>query len=248
MDIPIVVISYNNHKYVENTLKQIKKINPDYYKNIIIVDNFSTCNDTIQFLQNVDVCVIRRDKNYGPRLSDPDNFDIYARLPPKFVLTDPDLQFNENLPSNFIDILSQLSDQYQGYKVGFALDISDFDKMFQSGEYKDGKSIYGWESQFWEKRIPNSNYELYDADIDTTFCLMNKYYLGGNKVRVAGNFTAKHLPWYIDNTIYTLYETYLYYTKQTDISSNKKMMDTYFNENFTIIHKNNELILLPKTE
>ena len=39
MDIPILIISYNNYRYVDNTLKQIKKINENYYRNIIIIDN-----------------------------------------------------------------------------------------------------------------------------------------------------------------------------------------------------------------
>ena len=32
-DIPIVIISYNNYKFVQNTLKQILRINKDYYNN-----------------------------------------------------------------------------------------------------------------------------------------------------------------------------------------------------------------------
>ena len=39
MNIPIVIICYNNYKYVENTLKQIASINKDYYTNIIILNN-----------------------------------------------------------------------------------------------------------------------------------------------------------------------------------------------------------------
>lgn len=47
MDIPILVICYNNYKYVKNTLEQIKKINSEYYKNIQIVNNSSNCLETI---------------------------------------------------------------------------------------------------------------------------------------------------------------------------------------------------------
>ena len=36
------------------------------------------------------------------------NSNIYNSLPDKFILTDPDLQFNENLPNNFIEILIEL--------------------------------------------------------------------------------------------------------------------------------------------
>jgi GT2 family glycosyltransferase len=53
MNIPIVIICYNNYKYVQNTLDQIRKINIEYYKNVIILNNSSTCIDTINFLKNV---------------------------------------------------------------------------------------------------------------------------------------------------------------------------------------------------
>ncbi len=66
MYIPIIIICYNNYKYVKNTLLQILKINKEYYNNIIILNNASTCIDTINFLKNVDVKVINNKNNNGP--------------------------------------------------------------------------------------------------------------------------------------------------------------------------------------
>lgn len=63
--------------------------------------------------------------NIAHQVNKTSNVDLYNYLPEKFILTDPDLEFNENLPSNFIDILVDISENYQCYKVGFALDISD---------------------------------------------------------------------------------------------------------------------------
>ena len=65
MDFPILVICYNNYKYVQNTLAQILKINKNYYNQIIIINNGSTCFDTIEFLKNIDVPIIQNDNN-GP--------------------------------------------------------------------------------------------------------------------------------------------------------------------------------------
>jgi hypothetical protein len=245
MDIPIVVVCYNNYKYVENMIKQIKNINLDYYRNIIIMDNASICEDTRKFLDNTDARTLRLSTNYGPWISDSINANVYNSLPSKFILTDPDLELNKNLPNNFIEILSELSDKYGASKIGFALDISDFDKMFQSNDYFANKSVYDFESQYWVNKIESSKYELYYANIDTTFCLINKYYPGGN-IRVAGNFTARHLPWYIDNKIYNIYETYSVNSKQTIISTIKKIIDRYISESFVKIHRQDELFLLPK--
>lgn len=35
MNIPIIIVCYNNFKYVDNTIKQLAKINEDYSNNII---------------------------------------------------------------------------------------------------------------------------------------------------------------------------------------------------------------------
>ena len=112
MNIPIIIVCYNNYKYVNHTLTQLKKINNDYYKNIIILNNSSNCVDTINFLKSVDVKVINNNNN-GPWINNYNNKHIYDILPNKFILTDPDLKINENIPNNFIEILSELSDKYK---------------------------------------------------------------------------------------------------------------------------------------
>jgi FkbM family methyltransferase len=239
--VPIIIVCYNNYKYVENTILQILKINKEYYKTILILNNSSNCPETINFLNNIDVKVINNENN-GPWITRDVNSHIYNILPDKFILTDPDLEFNKNLPNNFIEILSELSDKYKTQKLGFALDISDYDKMYQS--LYNGSNIYNWEIQFWENKIHNSNYELYDANIDTTFCLINKNFEGHMNMRIAGNFTAKHLPWYKDNKIYNLYENYILNTKTTRISSISLLILNNIENNYLKIYKNNELFFI----
>jgi len=222
MNIPIIVICHNNYKYVDNTLNQIKNININYYKNIQILDNLSTDEKTIEYLKSIDCNIIYNKTNTGPWINPHINSHIFDILPDKFIVTDPDLEFNKNLPSNFIEILSYLSDIYSTNKIGFALDISDFDKMYDI-EYCNSKTIYDWENQFWKYRINNEEYELYSAPIDTTFALINK--LNGNfNIRIAGNFTAKHIPWYIDNKFYNIEELYEFSKKQTKISSISRLI------------------------
>jgi FkbM family methyltransferase len=237
---------------VQNTLAQIQKINPKYYDNTIILNNASTCLDTIEFLKNTDVTIIENANN-GPWVSSTLNAHIYDALPDKYVLTDPDLQFNENLPTNFIEILSELSDKYRAGKVGFALDISDYDEMYQYAYY-NGKTIYEWEHAFWENRIDDPNYELYVGSIDTTFALVNKEFTEPHfNVRVGGDFVAKHLPWYKCNgnkcnPVYNVFENYEICKKTTGISTIKGLIMTYIEENYIKVVKNNELFLIENTE
>jgi hypothetical protein len=195
------------------------------------MDNSSTCADTIQFLKDIDVQVIRNHNN-GPWIDSFHNRHIYDALPNKFVLTDPDLGFNPDLPRDFVDQLSALSDTYQTAKIGFALDISDTDKMIPTICH-NGSTTYDCEIPFWSNRIPNDTYEIYEAAIDTTFHLCNKQFADrGRHIRVAGSFTAKHLPWYIDNKVYTPYENYIASTNTGHYSSTSKFIASYLQQTY----------------
>jgi len=247
MNIPIVIICYNNYKYVQNTLDQIRKLNMEYYKNVQIVNNSSTCINTINFLKNVDVKVINTDNN-GPWITSTQNRHIYDTLPDKYIVTDPDLELNENIPCNFVEILSELADKYGVWKIGLALNISDYDDKMYHTSYYGERTIYDWEKQFWDHKINDSNYELYKADIDTTFCLLNKNHKNDDRIRVAGNFTAKHLPWYIDNKVYNVYENYMANIMTTHISSISKLILPYFEKKYLKLNKNNELFLIENNQ
>ena len=263
MNIPIVVVCYNNYRYVENTLKQIARINKAYYANIIILNNASTCADTIAYLERVSdeggsdvssvssVSVIHNIGNLGPWITHLNNRHIYDILPDKYIITDPDLKLNEKIPCNFIEILATLSDKYKTSKIGFALDLSDHEKFHTTKEYMANQTICEWESQFWKKRISDDGdaYELYDADIDTTFCLMNKTNIMrgyDNKIRVAGDFTAKHIPWYIENEVYNLYDNYILNTNTTHISTISRIVKPYVENNYLRMYINDESFFVEK--
>ena len=74
--IPIVIICFNNHKYVENTIKQIIKINPSLRNDIIIMNNNSTDIDTINYLSQTYIKIVNRN-NEGPWINDYYNRDFY---------------------------------------------------------------------------------------------------------------------------------------------------------------------------
>ena len=56
-----------------------------------------------------------------------------------------------------------MSDNYKTSKIGFALDISEPEKIYQDNNYFMKLSICNWEKQFWYNKINNDNYELYYA-------------------------------------------------------------------------------------
>jgi hypothetical protein len=200
--IPIFIPSFNNPTYVDNMVRQLRARG---LHNLTIVDNRSTSETMIDYLKsassslNVDVLA----QNFGPR-------HLYraeerrARLPNLFCVTDPDLELNSDLPEDFLDELIACTERFAVGKAGFSLDISDpaalrDDVMTIGGRpYK----IWEWEAQFWKNRLgfTSDGAPIYRASIDTTFALYNKRFyhnrLHFRAVRVAGNYTCKHLPWY----------------------------------------------------
>jgi len=197
-NIPIVVICWNNLTFVKNFVNQITK-----YKNpIILLDNKSDYPALLNYYREIKnelkdkITIKLLDKNYGHRVY----LKLRNNLPDIFILSDPDLELNTNMPDNFAEIFLNISNTYKMYKVGAAINIEDKDDFIECPKYTQNKSIYDWESQFWKTPIKNHTYELYKAHLDTTFCLVNNKYKGGSEyspaIRVAGNFTVKHLPWY----------------------------------------------------
>ena len=79
--IPILIICYNNHLYVINTIQQLKRINADLLKSIIIINNKSTNVETLQYLDKVDVKVIHNETNNGPWIAPHCNSHIYNTMP-----------------------------------------------------------------------------------------------------------------------------------------------------------------------
>jgi len=198
-DIPVVVICWNNYFFVKNFVNQLKQFeNP-----IILLDNKSTYQPILDYYKEIKeelkekIEIRLLEENFGHTVY----LKLKDTLPDVYILSDPDLELNENMPDNFSLDLLHLSEQYNCYKVGCALRIDDSHKFIKCENYTQNKNIYDWEKQFWETPITNDKYEIYDADVDTTICLINNAYIKENKrIRVAGDFAVRHLPWY-DNYI-----------------------------------------------
>jgi hypothetical protein len=200
-ELPLVIPTYNNHNHLRNFIKQCENLG---LKNLIVIDNNSTDDEMKNLLKSIekDYRVINLDFNYGPRYvlhSD----RIRKNLPSKILLSDPDLKLNNKMPTDFIRYLNDLSEQYKIGKVGLALNI-DIEKINVNKIIAHENVIYTireWEEKYWEKKMGNLNNgdPFYQADIDTTFCLVNFNFFEINEelkgIRLAGSFTADHIPW-----------------------------------------------------
>lgn len=194
-DIPIFIISFNNLTYLKNTISTLEKYK---LKNIHVIDNHSDYVPLLEYLNNLPYKVHMMDKNWGHRvLWDSHLFDdvIFNQM---YVVTDPDLEFNPELPDTFIYHMYKILLQFPNItKVGFAIRIDDLPK----NELSD--KIIKWEKKYWELPQEDELYKLYRANVDTTFALYRpgkirryNFYTG---LRIAGSFCARHLPWYGDS-------------------------------------------------
>ena len=209
---PIFIPVFNNASYAEWIVAQLLKLNSFP---IIILDNKSSvqCQKRLEELSlNEHVHVISLETNYGPHFI-LENKRVLDYLPEKFVLTDPDLLLGDDLPRDFIDTLVKVSNRFKIGKVGLALEVppSSFFSPNLSGDplYKDHakhseislrRDSSHPESIFWRFQLENDmDLDLYLAPVDTTFAVYNKEFFNPPSVeaiRVAGNFTCLHRPWY----------------------------------------------------
>lgn len=205
--IPVLIPSFNNPTYLRQFLSQIQ-----FRKNLhpIVVDNASTYPKMLELLSALDswgINVVKFNRNFGPHFLR-DHSEFLELMPRFFCLSDPDLQLNSKLPKDFLSTLMSISEEFSAPKVGFALDIGD-SKDFRDHKFQVGKRKYKisqWEKKFWKVKLHSkSGVPLYRAHLDTTFALYDKIRFSNSNfysaVRVAGAFTARHLPWYKDSIV-----------------------------------------------
>ena len=138
---------------------------------------------------------------------------LWTRMPQLFAWTDPDMEMSLNMPCKMLSLLATMPSELRVFKAGLALNVSaGYLIPGVVGKWKT--RIVDLEHSFWMGRIKDHKYaglEIYEAHIDTTFEVYNKICLGLVRtpkpkgyeddpmflaVRVAGEFTAHHIPWY----------------------------------------------------
>jgi hypothetical protein len=184
----VIIIGFNQLTYIKKMVEQLEK----YTTDIVILDNASTFKPLLDYYDNgYKYTLLKQKSNFGHKVYEKQFIiDVIGNT---YFLTDPDLEFNKELPATFMDELIEISNYYLAEKVGMALEYKS--KNIRSNVTAFGKSIVEWEQQYWRLKFYYKNYEIYDGALDTTFCLVNKNNKGSH-YRIAGNFLCKHKPWY----------------------------------------------------
>lgn len=224
--IPFIIINYNQLEHLNNLIifLQDRQI-----KNIVIIDNKSTFEPLLEYYKNISkgITVELMPKNHGHMV-----FFENQNLQEKYgkgyyFITDADILPNKNLPKHFVQQMLKIMDKHNKKitKVGFALDLNTIPDYYPLKE-----KVIQWEKKFWEVKLEEN---IFDAQIDTTFALYKpgfpkrykvKSYDFYNAVRIAGNYTCKHMGWYLDPK--NLSEEQQYYIN-TSSSSNSWKFDKH---------------------
>lgn len=186
-NIPIII---NNFNRLTTTKKMVEDLTKLDYKNIHILDNNSTYEPLLDWYQTQPCEIHFLNENLQSRALYNSRYINQFKNEPWIVYTDSDLELNPYTPKNFINQLILLSEKYNINKVGLAIKINDLPETPYANTYKN------WESQFWQVRLEP---EVYMGAIDTTFAIIKptdsfQY----EAIRVGGDFTCKHIPWYVN--------------------------------------------------
>jgi uncharacterized FlaG/YvyC family protein len=252
-EIPLVIPYYYNYRDLIDFLKQ-ERIQD--FKKIIIL-NFTEQEVDLSFNNSVEQRLIR--KNYGPRYA-LYSMRLRSDLPQYYFVSDPDILLNKELPKNFINIMIAISEMYNTGKVGVALDISyEIDeritfrrRILGTNEFKT-YNVVEWESQYWEKQLNQQkfNMPIFEAEVDTTFCLINQRYFSYEHnltaLRVGGEFTSIHLPWlknYVEDSKYLEKAVYSSWKNDVEKIDLEQLIDSnqnLLNENENLKYENEKL-------
>jgi hypothetical protein len=224
--IPVIICSYNRLYYLKKLINQFNKLSIKP----IILDNNSDEKNLLRFYNNSNkkkFFLIKLFNNYGHNVIY-EKF-IYNNLPQIFAYTDPDISLNKKLKKDFLFFLMSLTEKYKIHKAGFAIDINSVKKIKLRIGYRNKNNqinskyvdLKKYEKNYW-RILLQKNPNVYKAKIDTTFAVYNKKYKNRDRfdgVRVANQYTCKHLPWEKKNKEPLSELNYYSKKKRNDISA-----------------------------
>lgn len=210
----VCIISYNWYTFTKQMVDQLERFTRD----IVIFDNNSSYPPLLKYHKDeYKYTLFNFDKNHGHQCWFKVK-KIREILGDVFIITDPDLLLNPSTPRDFIKTLYDVYFKVNNInmRVGLALDIfsDDIIPTVTNSDFK--QNIVGWESRFWRNKVSwpeRPELEMYKAELDTTFCIVHQDAKGGQAIRVAGDFTAKHLPWHEGWKDLLLSDEYEWYKK-----------------------------------
>lgn len=213
IDIPIILNNFNR-------LTTTKKLADDLYKlgytNIHILDNDSTYQPLLDWYDKCPYTVVRLGKNLGQLAIY--NSDYINKFQGWVAYSDSDIELNLLTPKGFIEKMISTAEKYNKIKAGLALRTDDIP------DTRYGLYVKWQEEKYWKRELEK---DVYDAHVDTTFSVI-QVGLGFTyeAVRLSGDMTARHMPWYLDYENLSEEELYIIEHSNSEFSTTKRFIDS----------------------
>lgn len=209
---PIVIVSRDR---LSPLTELVEWLEANGYENLVIVDNCSTFEPLLTYLDRSPHHVVRLPENMGPVRSVWATGVLESVAGGRsFVVTDNDVVPDPGCPGDAVEFFAWVLNRYPSYaKAGFGLRIDDLPTT-----YEHAAQVKGWEQPFWSRRIRGN---LYHAKIDTTFALYrpdSKFVLGP-AVRTGAPYLARHVPWYANSAELSEEERYYRANARPDVNT-----------------------------
>lgn len=165
-------------------------------RKIILIDNDSAYPELLDYLSKTKYQVLDMKRNAGHTVAWQQSI-IPIMVPYSYyIVTDPDV-IPTFIPSKkSLRYLYEIHNKYKDHlKVGLGLKINDLPDHYSLKE-----SVIKWEGQFWNNKMSPG---IFEAGVDTTFALYKPFvydYLIHPSLRLGEPYTARHLPWYMDDS------------------------------------------------
>lgn len=214
MEVPIVINNFNRLTTTRDLVRDLKRLG---YTNIHILDNDSKYPPLLEWYDTNPCTIKRLGANLGQLAIY--NSGYINEFKGWVAYTDSDIELNPETPRDFIQILIEAAEDCNKLKAGLALRLGDLPNT----EYAQYAKY--WEQRYWEVKLKK---DIYDANVDTTFCVIQ---VGQpftyDAVRVAGKFTARHIPWYLNYDNLSEEEQYIINHSNSEFSTTKRYVDSH---------------------
>lgn len=192
--IPVVINNRNRLSTLKSLIEWLEGLDV----RIFVLDNDSSYPPLLEFYETIrsNVEVIKLKQNigneaiyfWGGHLSFSERYYVY---------TDSDVVPKQECPKDLIEYLVKCKERHKHTpKIGVSLEINDLPPCFAFRN-----EVIKWESKYWTEKEG----DLWRASVDTTFAIYDRMGLAATQHIVHGllrtdrPYTARHLPWYVDN-------------------------------------------------
>jgi len=211
-------IYINNLNRLTTTKKLVEDLQKLGYEDIVIMDNGSTYRPLLDWYKTQNV--VHLPSNMGQLAIY--NSGMLSVLASKWaVYTDSDIELSPMTPRGFIETMIEKAEKYNVTKAGLALRVNDLPENEFTDIFKE------WESKFWKDVLER---DVYKAHVDTTFCVLRTDSpFTYEAIRLGGDYTCRHIPWYTDFGNLSEEERYYLESVSTEFSGYRRYYNQYLN-------------------